>query len=349
MVLCCAILIPATMSRTAIIACGIGGAVATSDRWNLKRFGKITSLTTGILCIIIAGGIYLIKKNSADGRFLIWKVAAQAVMEVPVTGVGWENVAGTYGNAQEMYFASGNGTEQEIFVADAPQYVFNEYLQVAIAYGFIASVAMVVAISGGFITAMRNRAYGFAGCSAAVAIVMFASYPLQFPLFVITIALIVAGSWLSSGSILIRWLSTAIVATACGLFLTHNDTDDIRSDFAVAHTLHRSRNYEKSNDMLLAMLPHSSDPMVLNIIGKNYQALGRPDSAEHYFIRAANRCPNRLYPHYLLMRLYGDSSYLNPLKQQREAYIILSMNEKIPSLAVNEMREEAKSILKCKE
>ena len=50
--------------------------------------------------------------------------------------------------------------------------------------------------------------------------------------------------------------------------------------------------------------------MILNIIAKNYRALGQPDSAEHYLQKSVNRCPNRLYPHYLLMQLYGDSTFL---------------------------------------
>lgn len=347
-VLCCAILIPATMSRTAIIACVIGGIIAMSGKWNLKRLGKSKLLIAGILCVNIAGGIYLIKKDSADGRFLMWKVAAQAVMEVPPTGVGWTNVAGTYGEAQEKYFASGNGSEQEILVADAPEYVFNEYFQIAIAYGPAVAIMTVALITGGFIIAVRNKNYGFAGSIAAVATVMFASYPLQFPLFAVTIALILIGGWLSSPSGIITFTATAIIVVITCLFLTHSETRDVRNDFAVAHSLHRGRNYRKSNALLIGMLPQSADPMILNIIGKNYQSLGMGDSAEYYLQKSVNRCPNRLYPHYLLMQLYGDTSYLNPAARQREARILLDMKEKIPSPAVEEMREEAKSVLECK-
>ena len=56
----------------------------------------------------------------------MWKIAAQAVLEHPWLGVGWENVAGAYGDAQERYFASGMASVQEKHVAGAPEYVFNE-------------------------------------------------------------------------------------------------------------------------------------------------------------------------------------------------------------------------------
>ncbi len=345
MVLLCAVLIPASMSRTAIIACGMGTLMAMSDKWNPSHLKWKKILIIALSCAVIGAGIYLIKKNSADGRMLMWKVAAQAVTEVPLTGVGWSNVAGTYGEAQERYFASGRGSEQEIMVADAPEYVFNEYLQIAIAYGCPATIIIIALIAGGVVIAIRNNAYGFAGSTAAVATAMFASYPLQFPLFVITIALILAGAWISSSSSAVSLTATTIIAVLTCLFFTHHESRDISTVFAVAHTLHRTHNYRKSNTMLLNLLPHTADPMVLNIISKNYRALGLPDSAEHYLQKSINRCPNRLYPHYLLMLLYKDSASFNSSAQQREARILLDMKEKIPSPAVEEMRKEAKTIL----
>lgn len=343
MALLCAIFIPATLSRTAMIACCLGAIIVMSDKWDKSKWKMI--LIIAVSCVAIVMGIYMIKKNSADGRFLMWKVAAQAVMEVPPTGVGWTNVAGTYGEAQEKYFASGNGSEQEILVADAPEYVFNEYFQIAIAYGPTVAIMTVALITGGFIIAVQNKNYGFAGSIAAVATVMFASYPLQFPLFAVTIALILIGGWLSSPYGIISFTATAIIVVVTCLFLTHSETRDVRNDFAVAHSLHRGRNYRKSNALLIDMIPLSADPMILNIIGKNYQSLGMGDSAEYFLRKSVNRCPNRLYPHYLLMQLYGDTSYLNPAARQREARILLDMKEKIPSPAVEEMREEAKVIL----
>ena len=131
----------------------------------------------------------------------------------------------------------------------------------------------------------------------------------------------------------------------CVLFLTHNDTVDIHRGFMAGHNLHKVHDYRKSNEVLLDLLKYTSDPMPLNIIGKNYQALGMPDSAEHYLNRSTHRCPNRLYPHYLLMQLYGDSLSLNPDAQRHEAEYILNTPEKIPSRAVDEMRQEAERVL----
>ena len=78
-------------------------------------------------------GAYLLKKDSADGRLLMWKVSVQAIKEKPLGGYGWDYVAGAYGDAQEKYFSKGDYTAQEEHVAGSPEYVFNEYLQAATA------------------------------------------------------------------------------------------------------------------------------------------------------------------------------------------------------------------------
>lgn len=347
MVVSVAILIPATLSRTACVACAIGCCVALTDRMSskIKGWGKLRwAIVLGILTAI-AISAYLIKKGSADGRLLMWKVATEAVSGTFVNGVGWDRVAGTYGEAQERYFASGAGAETEIIVADAPEYVFNEYLQVAIAYGIPIAIAMTVILFIGIIVALRSKSFGLAGSAVAVTMVMTASYPLQSPLFVAAIGLVFIGCYLSSDDRWINILGSAAVITACTLFLTHNSTVDVRSEFAIGHSLHKMREYHKSNGILLCLLPHSSDPMILNIIGKNYQSLGMPDSAEHYLMKSVNRCPNRLYPHYLLMNLYADSASYNQDKLLREAEILINKKEKIPSPAVDEMRAKAREIL----
>lgn len=347
MVFLCAILIPATLSRTACMACIIGGCVACSDRIYAKCKGW-DKFRWGIALVILAAiivGIYMIKKESAEGRFLMWKVAARAAIEVPFNGVGWDRVAGVYGEAQEQYFVSGEGSEREILVADAPEYVFNEYLQVAIAYGIPIAIAMTAMLIGGIIVAVRNKAYGLAGSAVAVAVVMMASYPLQFTLFVVAIGLVLVGCYLSSKNLIINLLGTAVVIGACALFLTHNDTVDVRQEFGIGRSLHNMRKYRKSNDILLPLLSHSSDPMILNIIGKNYQSLGMPDSAEYYLMKSVNRCPNRFYPHYLLMNLYSDSLSHNQSKMIHEAEILTTKKEKIHSPAVEEMREKAREFL----
>lgn len=352
LVILCSFLIPATLSRTAIVACILGTSVAMTGS-SLNYLKKLRSKSINyVWCIMAVFGVivalttlYIIKKDSADGRFLIWKVATQAANDVPLNGMGWDNVAGTYGEAQERYFASGERTAQEIMVADAPEYVFNEYLQIAIAFGPLAALAMIAIIGSALAVALKSKSYGFAGSTVAIAIVMFASYPLQFPLFVVTISIVLIGCFLSSKCSVIKIAGSVIVVLCTVLFLCNDDRTDVNSSFQIAHSLHRQRNYIKSNEMLLDLKQKSSDPMILNIIGKNYQSLGMVDSAEYYLNKSTFRCPNRMYPHYLLMKLYNDSTSFNRELCRKEAEKILSMKVKIESPAINDMRREAHLIL----
>lgn len=347
MALACAILIPASLSRTAMIAAAVGGAIAYWDE--LKEFlvkHRATHLVGMLIAVLVLGvGLYAVKKDSADGRLVMWKVAMRAAADAPLTGVGWDNVAGAYGEAQERYFEAGYGSEAEKMVADAPEYVFNEYLQVAIAFGPFALLAMLLLMGGAFISAFRRGNYGMAGSVAAIALVMTASYPLQFPLFTVTIALTLINAFQTSRLISVRISGVVISVLACILLLTNSEKTDVRKGFACGHSLHRSRDYRKSNAILIPLIQKSADPMILNIIGKNYQELAQTDSAEHYLKKSIFRCPNRMYPHYLLMLLYADSASFDRVKYRREAEVILSMPVKIHSPAVEEMREKAKSMI----
>jgi hypothetical protein len=91
-----------------------------------------------LLSLLLMGciGIYHIKKDSSDGRILIWKISLQTIFHHPL-GVGIGNFSGSYGQEQAIYFQVGNGTEHEKYVAGNPEYGFNEYLQICIEQGII--------------------------------------------------------------------------------------------------------------------------------------------------------------------------------------------------------------------
>jgi hypothetical protein len=86
--------------------------------------------------------------------------------------------------------------------------------------------------------------------------------------------------------------------------------------------------------------------MVLNIIGKNCQAQGRYEEAEHWFVRSTRRLPNRIYPYYLLAKLYAEHSDVFPIeKLEWAARMVLEKEAKVESTAIRQMREEVKKWL----
>jgi hypothetical protein len=77
-------------------------------------------------------------------------------------------------------------------------------------------------------------------------------------------------------------------------------------------------------------------------MGKNYQAMKAYNLAELSFRKASFMVPNRIYPHYLLMKLYIEMG--EEEKAKAAARIILTKEPKVMSTAIKEMREEARLI-----
>ena len=385
-------LIPCGMSRTAWLAVSVGAAYVVlmheSKRvaacW--KRYRKRFIFLSGIALIglaIAASAAYGMKKDSADGRLLMWKVAVRAVMERPLTGCGWNQVAGAYGQAQEDYFASGQTIPSEEWVAGAPEYVFNEYLQMALAWGIPVLLLglLVVAVAG--YMGHRNKAYGLCGALLSLAVFAFASYPLQFPEFVVTGLLLVAACATSG---LNAWKKYAIgvwglavagcAVYACNYWERRAATDrweEVRSFyymenyaealeayallyeslvwnprylFEYGHALHKEGRYEESSGVMKEAMKHSSDAMILNILGKNCQALGQYEEAEEWYIRSTHRLPNRLYPYYLLAKLYAEPKFFHLEKCRETIEKVLQWNPKVPSEAIEEMKRELETLKK---
>jgi tetratricopeptide (TPR) repeat protein len=73
-------------------------------------------------------------------------------------------------------------------------------------------------------------------------------------------------------------------------------------------------------------------------MGKNCQALKQYELAEQSFRKAANLVPSRLYPHYLLAKLYHETGQKD--KAEEETDIVLTKLPKVESMAVEEMKNE---------
>lgn len=392
------LVLPATMSRAswlgAIGGCAVVAFFYASQKYRLKEYYHkhkkriITVLLVAVTLLIAGGaGIYYMKKDSADGRALIWKISLQTVKEHPF-GVGLGNFAGSYGDVQAEYFASGRATPQEEYVAGNPEYGFNEYLQLCIEVGIIPFLLFLGILIGTIISAVKREK--FAPLGALIALLIFAAFSYPFNVlpfvivFVFLLALCIADRDFSSvksftsntiGVISILIFS-AVIVTVCwvnrrpaqqacrdwgnfkvfyqagayeGVVEKYADNEPYLSEqiqflFEYAQSLSKTGDYEESNRTLQKATKISCDPMLYNIMGKNYQALGNYDKAEENFIKAANIVPNRHYPYYLLAKLYmekGDNA-----KAVQTARYIIEKEPKVPSRAIEEMKEEMQTFLK---
>ena len=354
-----------------------GSRLKEFERKYKKRL--VLACIAGSVIIIVAGyALFQLKATSANGRLFMWKISSMAIAESPVIGHGTGNFVSAYGRAQENYFANGEFSETEELVAGSPEYAFNEYLQVAMEYGipFLLVVSLVIAFC--LWKGSSEGRIGICGGVISFLVFSFSSYPMQIPGFAVTFYLLLAACAIGRSKVIL-FLFISMMALLGTYYWKNNQyaacKDWYRSKmlynigayqsakedygklypelanrgaflFEYGYSLHKLKEYDNSTRILEEAMAHSNDPMILNIIGKNYQALGDYEKAEEYLIRSTHRLPGRIYPYYLLVKLYAEPQYLQPEKLKYAAEIVLTKEPKVQSTAVREMREEVKKLLK---
>lgn len=81
-------------------------------------------------------------------------------------------------------------------------------------------------------------------------------------------------------------------------------------------------------------------------LARIYQALRCYNWAEELLLASVHRLPGRIYPYYLLAKLYADPEFLNREKFEEMKRIVLMKAPKIHSTAIEEMRREVEEIAK---
>lgn len=87
------------------------------------------------------------------------------------------------------------------------------------------------------------------------------------------------------------------------------------------------------------------DPILRNIQGCNYQLMGEYFVAEACFKEANYLIPKRIYPYYLMAKLYVDQNFFDREKALEMINVVLTKSPKIYSKAIDEMRAEMTILL----
>ena len=112
-----------------------------------------------------------------------------------------------------------------------------------------------------------------------------------------------------------------------------------------AGSLNAEKRYLEACRILNRAKMVNCDFSIWNTQGGYYQSAGYYRSAEHCFKQSLNLAPERLYPYYLLAKLYLEPNFLNKEKARQMADIVLTKSPKIHSVAVDEMRDEMRKLL----
>lgn len=368
----------------ALIGCGwVMYMHRDSRKWKLlwRRYKKrYVSWGIGIFLVLIVGGAgaFFLKPDSALGRLFLWKITCQAIANHP-----WgcdKGFAFAYGEAQEAYFSKGDYAEWEERVAGSPEYAFNEYLELTLTQGPAICIMLIVITFACLWAGTQFRRYGVCGAIVTLLVFSFSSYPMHLPAFIVAyvclllacgIGDIIAKPVILSACLIIwtggfhdkwqqekdacrDWVNARILYHA-GAYTAANAAYDklypqLREKgtflFEYGHSLHKAGFYNESNKYLDKALVYCADPMILNVIGKNYQALRCYNWAEELLLASVHRLPGRIYPYYLLAKLYAEPEFLNREKFEEMKRIVLMKAPKIHSMAIEEMRREVEEIAK---
>lgn len=377
------VVLPASMSRAGLIALAVSGVVFALTKTEIKsylRSHKWLPLSVVAVSLAIGAGAFCLKKDSALGRFHIWEMELRAIADKPLTGHGYGNALGSYGDAQAEYFEGEERGQERVKIAGCPEYAFNEYLRLGMEFGILGLLLSVAVIVLGTMMLCHSDSSLTFGLVAWGTFAM-ASYPLavwQLRLLLAVflgaaigvsvkvgkkgrLILVPALVCLSVGSMLVwlpenkhrkeaesKWLEERRF-TNFGIFDGMADRlailyPQLRRNFRYlydyGYALHKECRYEESNVILREGALISSDPMFYNIIGKNHEALGDYELAERNYIHAHNMVPSRLYPYILLMEMKERQGNTEQALAYARKALSLPVNER--NMSMRDLHERAR-------
>ena len=377
------VVLPASMSRAGLIALAVSGVVFALTKTEIKsylRSHKWLPLSVVAVSLAIGAGAFYLKKDSALGRFHIWEMELRAIADKPLTGHGYGNALGSYGDAQAEYFEGEERGQERVRIAGCPEYAFNEYLRLGMEFGILGLLLSVAVIVLGTMMLCHSDSSLTFGLVAWGTFAM-ASYPLavwQLRLLLAVflgaaigvsvkvgkkgrLILVPALVCLSVGSMLVwlpenkhrkeaesKWLEERRF-TNFGIFDGMADRlailyPQLRRNFRYlydyGYALHKECRYEESNVILREGALISSDPMFYNIIGKNHEALGDYELAERNYIHAHNMVPSRLYPYILLMEMKERQGNTEQALAYARKALSLPVNER--NMSMRDLHERAR-------
>jgi O-antigen ligase len=183
------IVIILTQSRTAMIALTFGSVLQfvtiKKYRLNILKIHRRVPHTKWALIIITliiflsSFKLYSLKKDSADGRILIWKTSLTAISEKPLLGHGTLNYQSVRAQTQTQYFQTGSQTEQEERLAGTLEFAFNDFLQITVESGILGLILLITIITITFIKCNNDITSFLKPVLATLLTTCLFSYPMQ--------------------------------------------------------------------------------------------------------------------------------------------------------------------------
>ncbi len=145
-----AVMLPATLSRAAWLAAGVGTLFLLHRRYPQLSFPKhypraLKGVALALALAAATGGLYLLNRDSGDGRVFIWKVTLGMIGNSPWVGTGPGGFKAGYMDRQAAYLAALPGAPRPL--ADNITVAYNEYLQFAAENGGVGLLLLAGAVA----------------------------------------------------------------------------------------------------------------------------------------------------------------------------------------------------------
>lgn len=174
---------------------------------NLDSFRKIVfsrKILIVSIALILLGSLFYVKKNSSNGRILIYKVVLTSIKPIQLfTGIGYGQFKAQYNHYQSDYFSKHPINNSEAFLADNTYYAFNDPFQLILELGIIGLAVLVIfskALGKKFMLDLQNGLlenpilFGSYLCIFSFLTSSLFSYPFQvlsiLPLFLLSLAIV---------------------------------------------------------------------------------------------------------------------------------------------------------------
>ena len=370
-------------SRTAFLGvCVIAFCLLLKNCCKNRKMMAIVSICVVLTGILAVPTLYNFKKDSANGRFFIWKVATEMIIENPA-GYGYGTVVNSYNKAQSVYIQTHTTTKQERNTAAFIYNLMNDYLEMAVMGGVAGGVLYLAFVTGILYVGLKYREtdfYAFLGvlAFAVMGLVNFAFFAPQVALLFAWYAAISTKNaktlykFKPNKSIFLI-VGLAFLCVACGYvyarfkvnsaynLLDNKNITEAKAElkklklFTSNEIYYRcfgdccfaEKDFENALNYYSKAVEYACQPKTLLKMANCDFHLQNYEKALEYLHVASHIQPVLFEPHYCEMMIYLHSG--NFEKAQQKANFILQKEIKFENPKIDFYKEKANKVLKIKQ
>lgn len=332
-----------------------------------------------IICLLLLLVLYYYKRDSADGRMLIWSVSAKMIAEKPLLGWGIDGFSSSYMPHQAAFFFQYPDSEAS-YLADNVSHPFNEILLFGIKFGIIGVTLLLLLISYLlFMLSKIDSAYVALYLCLIIAFVLqsMSSYPFKVPMVWLVSSFVVYSvicqyclMHVQKRMLIVSFLILAIIEIIINNKKIYSEWQWLRLQSSVSLSenmyieysnlyhqlyshpnflynygawLHYNGHYEESLKILTECSDKYNDYNVEMLMADDYRQLGETNKAIELFKYSNLMVPCRFLPLYYEMMIYVNER--DSFNACRVAETIINKPKKIEnSNSVRKIIHEANEV-----